>query len=85
MPRPDAYDISIMLGVDHRDTIPEMAADTGLAYATIHSRLQQLQKMNLINPPRKPNAARDYSLTEEGKSVLRKGGYRPPSIDDVFK
>ena len=80
MPRPDVHDIAIMKAVRERSTIPEMSELTGLGFATVHQRLQDLQGMDFVNPPRKPHAARDYTLTEGGESYLVTSGYIPSEV-----
>lgn len=80
MPRPDVNDITIMKAVRERSTIPEMSERTGLGFATVHKRLQDLQDMNFVNPPRKPHAARDYTLTENGEDYLTASGFIPMEV-----
>ena len=79
MPRPDVYDIRLMLGVRKRDSITEMAEETGLSLSGVHQRLEYLEDLitPLINPPRKPGAARDRTLTSEGETYLKTNGYLP--------
>ena len=66
MPRPDVIDVKILIGVNKRDSITEMADDTGLSVAGVHGKLTELEdpRLGLVNPPRKPGAARDRTLTE---------------------
>jgi predicted transcriptional regulator len=81
MPRPDVNDIELMKGVHNRDSITEMAERTGLSLAGVHGKLEELEspRLGYVNPPRKPGAARDRTLTEEGMQYLVDHGYIPPA------
>lgn len=85
MPRPDVYDIRLMLGVRKRDSITEMAEETGLSISGVHQRLEFLEDLltPLINPPRKPGAARDRTLTNDGEAYLKVNGHLPS--EPLFK
>lgn len=82
MPRPDVIDVKLLLGVKNRDSITEMADATGLSLAGVHGKLEELQgdRLALINPPRKPGAARDRTLTDAGKDYLVANGFMPPEV-----
>ncbi|MEE9540206.1 MAG: hypothetical protein V3V85_01785 [Candidatus Thorarchaeota archaeon] len=80
MPRPDVYDIKLMLGVRNRDSITEIGEDLSMNIATVHTKLVELQEMGYINPPRKPGAARDRSMTEMGENYLVVNGHVTPQI-----
>ncbi len=82
MPRPDVIDVKILIGVNKRDSITEMADDTGLSVAGVHGKLTELEdpRLGLVNPPRKPGAARDRTLTDAGKEYLIANGYMRPEV-----
>lgn len=71
-------DIEIMQML-YRDnpTIPEIAKRVGKSWAYVHGRLVSLEQAGMVKPPRKPNAARDRTLTEQGERYLEANGYIP--------
>lgn len=80
MPRPDVYDIKLMLGVRNHDSITEMSEDMGMNIAIVHKKLVELQNMGYINPPRKPGIARDRTMTETGENYLILNGHVSPKV-----
>lgn len=74
-------DIEIMKAL-YRDnpTIPEIAEKVGKSWAFVHGRLTELENKGMVKPPRKPNAARDRTLTEFGERYLVENGYIPFSV-----
>jgi len=76
-------DIQIMQSL-YKDnpTIPEIAEKVGKSWATVHGRLVDLERKGLVKPPRKPNAARDRTLTEAGEQYLEANGYVPMRVFD---
>jgi len=61
-------------------TITEIAEYTGKALATVHERLKYLEGIGFVKPPRKPNAARDRTLTDQGVNYLETNGYIPIKV-----
>lgn len=58
-----------------RPTIPEMAKAIDRSSGTVYNLLQDLVAVNLVTPPRKKGAARDYKITERGTKYLTENHY----------
>ena len=80
-------DVEILIGVNNRDSITEMSERTGLSVAGVHGRLEELQgpRLGMVNPPRKPGAARDRTLTDLGIQYLQANGHLPQSNQQRFE
>lgn len=76
-------DIEIMKML-YRDnpTITEIAERVGKSIAYVHGRLTELEDKGMVKPPRKPNAARDRTLTVQGEQYLEVNGYVPIKVFD---
>jgi molybdenum-dependent DNA-binding transcriptional regulator ModE len=71
--------VQLLIGVNNHDSIAEMSEKTGLSLAGVHGKLEELQgvRLQLVNPPRKPGAARDRTLTDLGRKYLEENGHLP--------
>lgn len=62
---------AFLYGVSAGMTISEIAEMLGMSVGGVHYGLRKLEGEGLIEPPRKPGAARDRKLTERGRVCLQ--------------
>jgi hypothetical protein len=81
----DPIDEMLLLSVDQRLSMTEMCERTGLKSTnTIANRLKNLEKLGLINPPRRFRLARSRTLTSLAVQVLKANGHQVNTRDTGF-